>query len=89
MTNDTLAVIIIFLLTLNLLVVGVYIVLVLKEIKETIKHVNSLLEVADDLAESFAKPFVDASGFITGITKGISLIKSFQQNDDEDDDEEE
>lgn len=75
MTNDSIALIIIFLLTLNLLVVGTYVVLVLKEVRRTMQTVNRALETVDTVADSFVRPIVGASGFLTGLTHGLSALK--------------
>lgn len=88
MSNDTLALIVVILLTLNLLFVGFYIVLVLKEVRQAARRINSILESADHVVSSFSKPFVEASGVLVGLTKGLEIVNSLRRNKKEMDEEE-
>jgi len=94
MNSDTLALAIIILLTLNLLVVGFYVVMVLKEIRMTLERVNKILTSAEDFADSVRHPVINASTFFSGVTKGMELIKNFKsdknhKNEDMDEDDDE
>jgi len=92
MDNNTLALIIVLLLALNLLFVGFYIILVLKEVRKAAKRINSMLETTDHVLESLSKPFVEASGLLVGLTKGIQLVNSLRNSHspkEEEEDEEE
>ena len=96
MNSDTLALAIIILLTLNLLVVGFYVVMVLKEIRMTLERVNKILTSAEDFADSVRHPVINASTFFSGVTKGMEMIHKFKSDkshsdmdDEEDEDEDE
>lgn len=87
MSNDTIALIVIILLTLNLLFVGFYIVLVLKEVRQAARRINSILESADNIVSSFSKPFVEASGILIGLTKGLEIVNSLRRKKREEEDD--
>ncbi|MFW6109820.1 MAG: hypothetical protein ACOC6Q_00090 [Patescibacteria group bacterium] len=74
MDTNTLLTLVIALLTFNLLFVGVYIVLVLKEVREAVRKVNSILVNVDEVSESLATPVVGLSGAITGIMQGLKIF---------------
>lgn len=78
MDTNTLLVLIIGLLTLNLLFVGVYIVLVLKEVRESVKKVNKILDDAAEVTDSVSKPIIGASGALMGLVEGIKMFKQVQ-----------
>lgn len=78
MDTNTLLVLIIGLLTLNLLFVGVYIVLVLKEVRESIKKVNEILDNAAEVTDAVSKPVIGASGALMGLMEGVKIFKQVQ-----------
>ena len=75
MDTNTLLILIIGLLTLNLLFVGVYIVLVLKEVRESVKKVNEILDDAAEVTEAVSKPVIGASGALMGLMEGVKIFK--------------
>ncbi len=85
MTNDQIILIIIFLLTLNLLVVGFYLVLVLKEVRQTVQRVNAVLGTMEEVSEALAKPLVGASGMVLGLMKGLQYLNKFKDHREEED----
>ena len=81
MNTNTLLVLIIALLTINLLFVGVYIVLVLKEVRETIKKANEVLETVNQVTAAVATPVMGAMGAVSALTQGLkayNIIKKFR-----------
>ena len=78
MDTNTLLILIIGLLTLNLLFVGVYIVLVLKEVRESIKKVNEILDDAAEVTDAVSKPVIGASGAVMGLMEGVKIFKQVQ-----------
>lgn len=78
MDSQTLLVIVIALLSLNLLFVGIYIALVLKEVRESVKKFNEILETANQVTKAVAAPVITAAGtveaFVQGV-KAVSLLK--------------
>lgn len=63
------------LLTINLIVVGVYVVLVLKELRSTIKRANGILDHADSLSDFLANPLSAFSGVIDAAVKGYKAVR--------------
>lgn len=75
MDTNSLLVLIIGLLTLNLLFVGVYIVLVLKEVRESVRKANEILDSAAKISASVAEPIVGVSGMLSGFMQGLRLLR--------------
>jgi len=63
------------LLTINLVVVGVYVVLVLKELRSTIKRANNILDNADNLSDFLANPLSAFSGILDAVVKGFKAVQ--------------
>ncbi len=78
METNTLLILIIGLLTCNLLFVGVYIVLVLKEVRKSIKKLNIILENAAEISESVSKPVISISSALNGVMEGIRIFKKIK-----------
>lgn len=72
MDTNTLLIIIIGLLSTNLMLVGVYIALVLKEARETIKKVNVLLDTTNNIADAVSVPVINTSGVLGSLSAGLS-----------------
>ncbi|PIS21848.1 hypothetical protein COY33_01330 [candidate division WWE3 bacterium CG_4_10_14_0_2_um_filter_42_7] len=78
MANTTLLILIITLLTLNLLMVGVYIILVLKEVRETVKKTNKILDDVDKMTAAISTPVADAAGIFAALTGAVKAFKAFK-----------
>jgi hypothetical protein len=76
--TETLLLIIIALLTVNLLFVGVYIVLVLKEVRGTIIKMNEILESISAISSAVATPVVGAAGAVTAFTEGLKAFNKLK-----------
>jgi len=76
--TETLLVLIIALLTVNLLFVGVYIVLVLKEVRSTVIKMNEILESISAISAAVATPVVGAAGAVTAFTEGLKAFNKLQ-----------
>ena len=79
-------VVILSLLTVNLVVVGVYIVMVLKEFRETVRKLNAVLSSVQTVADSVVNPVTSLSSLFSGVTSGIkmfSAIKSIRKRKEE------
>jgi hypothetical protein len=74
MGTEILLVLIIFLLTFNLLFVGFYIVLVLKDARLTLAKLNKVLDSAHEVTEAVKKPAKEVSGIIEGVSAGIKAL---------------
>lgn len=75
MDTQFLLVFIIGLLSVNLLFVGVYIVLVLKEVRESIKKFNEIIETANQVTKSLAAPVITAAGTIEAAIQGFKAVR--------------
>lgn len=75
MDSQTLLVIIIALLSANLIFVGIYIVLILKEVRTTVTKINEILDSASDVSRAMATPIVGASGAFSAFTEGVKAFK--------------
>lgn len=73
-----LLVLIIALLAINVLFVGVYIVLVLKEVRQSIVKVNEMLETANQLTRAIAAPVITAAGTLEAFAQGIRAIQTLK-----------
>jgi len=67
-------------LTVIAAVIGVQIILILKEVKNSLHKVNSLVNTAEDTMSKFSQPLVGLAGVFEGIkqsTKVIELVTDF------------
>lgn len=78
MDTQDLLIIVIALLSINLLFVGFYIVLVLKEVRESMKKFNEMLETANQLTKAVAAPVITAAGTIEAFVQGFKAIQTLR-----------
>lgn len=78
MDTQTLLVIIIALLSANLIFVGIYIVLILKEVRTTVTKINEILDSAASVSNAVATPIVGASGAISAFTEGVKAFRAIK-----------
>jgi hypothetical protein len=89
MDIQTVLIVVLILLTINLIAVGVYVVLILKEFRETVKKANSVLDNVHNVTNVVANPITSLAGIIAGVTQGVKAIKSISSLFDDKDKEEE
>lgn len=70
-------------LTVNLIAVGIYVILVLKDFRETIKKANSVLDNVHEVTDMVANPITSLAGIIAGVSQGVKAIKSISTLFDE------
>jgi len=78
MDTQFLLVFIIGLLSINLLFVGVYIVLVLKEVRTSLSKFNEILETANRLTSAIAAPVITTAGTIEAFLQGFKAVQTFK-----------
>lgn len=78
MDTQFLLVLIIGLLSINLLFVGVYIILVLKEVRNSIVKFNEILETANQLTKALASPVITAAGTIEAFMQGFRAVQTLK-----------
>lgn len=74
MDSQTLLIIVIVLLSINLLFVGFYIVLILKEVRTSVSKMNAFLDTVNEVSTAVADPIVGASGAVNAFTQGIKAF---------------
>jgi len=78
MDTNSLLILVIALLTLNLLFVGVYIVLVLKDVRESVRRFNFILDQIGKVSESVSAPIVSTSGALLGFMEGLKIFRKLR-----------
>ena len=78
MDTQFLLVLIIGLLSVNLLFVGVYIVLVLKEVRTSLTKFNEVLETANQVTKSLAAPIIATAGTLEAFLHGFKAVQTLK-----------
>lgn len=82
MDTQTLLVIVIALLAVNLIFVGFYIVMILKEVRSSVTKMNAFLDTVNEVSTAVADPIVGASGAVNAFTQGVrtfGIIKKMME----------
>jgi uncharacterized membrane protein len=69
--------VVLVILTVVLSVVGIQMILVLTEVRRTLRKVNQTLELVEDKVQSFVSPFQNIGGTIAGIKTGMQMFEAF------------
>jgi len=69
--------VILIILTIILSVVGVQLVLVLIEVKKTLRKVNLVLDTAEQRLNSIVMPFQNIGGMASGLQTGFKVFEAF------------
>lgn len=72
---QTILIFILGILTINLIIVGVYVILVLKEFRHTIKKANHVLENVNGFTDAVTNPIATIAGIISGVTESVKAVK--------------
>lgn len=64
-------------LTVLLVIVGVQVIMILREVKTTLTHVNKTLDAADNIVSVLARPVSGLSDIAAGIRTGLKITESF------------
>lgn len=89
--TEALLLIVIGLLTVNVLFVGIYIVLVLKEVRAAVQKMNQILDSVSAISEAVATPVSTATGAVAAVTAGVKAfqkLKSIAAHKEEDESKE-
>jgi len=76
--TDTLLLVVIALLAVNILFVGTYIVLVLKEVRKSVTTINRILDSVAAVSNAIAHPMTQAPGMVAAIVDGIKAARTIQ-----------
>lgn len=74
-----LLVLVIVILTALLVVIGLQVINILRELKKTLEKVNKILDDAGMVSENIAKPLADISGFFKMIGMLVDFVKERKQ----------
>lgn len=72
--NQILLFVVVTVLTTLLVLSGIQVVALLKELRETLRKVNKVVDDVGDISSSVSKPIVSASNFVMGIKSGVDLV---------------
>lgn len=75
--NQILLLLVVVILTTLLTVSGIQVFHILKELRQTVKKVNKILDDTETVSSSVAKPIAGVSGFLMGIKSGADVINLF------------
>ena len=75
--NQILLFLVVSILTTILVLAGVQVVHILKELRETIRKMNKMMDDFQLISSSIAKPIAGVSGFLTGIKSGMDVVNLF------------
>jgi len=75
MDIQTILIFILSILTINLIAVGIYIILVLREFRQTIKKANYVLDNVNGFTDAIANPVSTIAGIISGVTESVKAVK--------------
>ena len=64
------------LLTINIIIVGVYVIIVLKELRVTIKKSNEVLDNVHSVTNAVSNPITSLVGIVSGVVEGFKAVKS-------------
>lgn len=72
-----LLIVVTLILTTLLVIVGIQVILILKEIRQTLSRVNQTLDQADRLLASIGSPFAKMGGMLEGVRSGLKVAETF------------
>lgn len=75
-------IIISFALTLLLIILGIQVWYILKEIRISLQKMNSMLDDAKKVSGTVSEGIVGMSGFMNGLKTGITAVTSFMHKGD-------
>ena len=70
---------VIFLITTVLTLCGIQVFHILRDLRESVKKANKMLDDFGIISESVAKPISGISGFLTGLKSGAEIINLFKR----------
>ena len=70
--------IVVIVLTVLLLVLGIQVFYILRELRKTITKVNKVLDYTESITESVSKPIASFSTLAMGLKTGATIAKLFQ-----------
>ena len=75
---------VILILTTLLLVLGIQVFFILKELRKTLNKTNKVLDNTDEITESIKRPLSSFSALLMGLKAGSSLMKIINKGEEKD-----
>ncbi|HAV15111.1 MAG TPA: hypothetical protein DCX25_02170 [Candidatus Pacebacteria bacterium] len=66
-------------LAIFLVILGVQAFLTLRDVRATLKRINTIMDVTQNTALRALVPFSNMGGFVTGIKSGLKVFETFVQ----------
>ena len=76
MDYQLLLILLLSVLTVNMLVVGYYIIATLKDLRQTLSKLNNVLDDTSSIVHNIANPLTFLTTMVTSITKAVASAKS-------------
>lgn len=76
MDYQLLLILLLSVLTVNMLVVGFYIIATLKDLRQTLGKLNNVLDDTSSIVHNIANPLTFLTTMVTSITKAVASAKS-------------
>lgn len=76
MDYQLLLILLLSVLTVNMLVVGFYIIATLKDLRQTLSKLNNVLDDTSSIVHNIANPLTFLTTMVTSITKAVASAKS-------------
>ena len=76
--------IIILVLTILLIVLGIQVFFILRDIRKTVTKTNKVLDNTEEITDSIKRPLSSLSALIMGIRAGSSLMKIINKGEEKD-----
>jgi len=73
-------IVIIILLSINLALLIAYVILILKEARQTIIKINKVLDTIENAAEVVSNPIASLTALISGFSQGFKLVNLFKND---------
>ncbi len=70
---------VVLILTGLLVFLGIQVFFILRELRRTLERANKILDNANSITESIARPISDFSGILDGVKTGMSLLSIFSK----------
>lgn len=79
-TSQIITSICLILITITLVSLGIYVITVLVEVKNSLHKINRILETTETITDAVAAPVSSFSEFIMGFKNGFTVFNKFFKN---------
>jgi hypothetical protein len=75
MDIQTILIFVLLVATVNLIAVGIYVILVLRDFRETIHKANGVLDNVHNVTGMVNNPITSIASIIAGVTRGVKAVR--------------